>query len=203
MNAYREQKPALIFLSYIAISLIAGCAQSNNQSQTKTVSGNAGGIRNIHFEDVLNADVSISHPEDCPPGAKPVRIVSGSVQYGDLDGDGLEEAVIDAFSCDSGTAGADIFAVFKMTKTGQLIQMPFNENGQLRIAKTAIPKGMDIAGHIYHRIRNGKLIELMPFYRNSDPNCCPSTGKRFEISFRWDGNMFVQENTKIVPDSSE
>jgi hypothetical protein len=44
--------------------------------------------------------------------------------FGDLDGDGIDEAAVTAFSCQAGQAGPDLFAVFKQLKSGDIIELP-------------------------------------------------------------------------------
>ncbi len=115
------------------------------------------------------------------------------VAYGDLDGDGKEEAVVSAFSCLSGTGGRDIFGVFRLDGRGTVSSMPVHE-------KTALVRGKSshFAGHKQLNLTGGKLVESFPLYREGDPNCCPTGGGR-EIHFRWSGSAFEVSAVKDNP----
>ena len=71
-------------------------------------------IRAIDLEKYLVADYA-PDPAQCLHPIRDGRTVQlFSVQYGDLDGDDQEEAVVRAQSCYMGTGGADISDVFKL-----------------------------------------------------------------------------------------
>ena len=203
---------ALTVLSLSIVSVImSGCIQNQKEGLPKKSLKNSSitSIRNIHFDEVLNKDSQMIADQQLICGrVKPVII--GNVQYGDLNGDGSEEAVVDAFSCASGTGGADITAVFKLTSSGQLVRMPFPLYPSSTIAypasmitQNAIPKGMEIMGHVHHMILHLKLVELLPLYKNTDGNCCPSTGKQLEIMYQWNGKAFVEASAQPVSDTGQ
>ena len=115
------------------------------------------------------------------------------VAYGDLVGDGKEEAVVSALSCLSGTAGRDIFGVFRLDARGRISSMPVHE-------KTALfrKKSSYFDGHKQLNLEGGKLVESFPLYREGDPNGSPTGGGR-EIRFRWSGSAFEVSDVKDDP----
>lgn len=80
--------------------------------------------------------------------------LTGSVQYGDLDGDGAEEAIISLSS--GGTAGNLGFLLYR--------------EGLERPQLVAAVAGYKISG----LIDNGTLIISQPLYFGGDANCCPA-----------------------------
>jgi hypothetical protein len=87
-------------------------AQGSAQQAQPAASG--GGIHAIDIEKFLDTHYAEVDPElgnleaECREGWDP--IVSLTVQYGDLDGDGQDEAVYQGQTCVAGTAGIDFYA---------------------------------------------------------------------------------------------
>src|SRR5262245_24857894 len=47
------------------------------------------------------------------------------IDYFDFNGDGVEEAVVVASTCNTGTAGPDIHAVYTRNAAGKVVELPF------------------------------------------------------------------------------
>jgi hypothetical protein len=92
-----------------------------------------------------------------------------NVLYGDLDGDGLDEAVIPLFS--GGTAGNIGFMVYRQAEP----------QPRLVTSQTGYKIGL--------RIDGGRLIVDQPYYFGGDPNCCPTALNR--TPYRLVGNTLV------------
>ena len=152
-------------------------------------------IREVDWMNVLSTYVQpgeTTHTfSDC--GGRLPLVSRIEVAYGDLDGDGKEEAVVSAFTCLSGTGGRDIFGVFRLDARGRVSSMPVHE-------KTALfrKKSSYFAGHKQLNLKEGKLVESFPLYRDGDPNCCATGGGR-EIHFRWSGSAFEVSDVKDDP----
>jgi hypothetical protein len=90
--------------------------------------------------------------------------------YGDLTGDGQADVVVPVFS--GGTAG-DI-AFFVLSEQGGALHAIKRSNQEYKIGV---------------RIVRGQLQVTRPYYRSSDPNCCPDY---LEVTtYRFDGKRLV------------
>jgi hypothetical protein len=130
----------------------------------------------------------------CGDGQEPVTSIAPP-QYGDLDGDGEEEAAIIGFSCLSGTAGADFWGVLKLLPGGKLTILPIEEPPNTYKGRNPFA---GLRGHLQLTIKDGRLIELFPIYSGGEANCCPEGGERNFI-FRWNGHKFVIDDIIDVP----
>ena len=152
-------------------------------------------IREVDWMNVLS---TFHQPGELTPafsdcGGRLPLVSRIEVAYGDLDGDGKEEAVVSAFSCLSGTGGHDIFRVFRLDARGRVSSMPVHEKAALFRGKSS-----HFAGHKQLSLKGGKLVESFPLYREGDANCCPTGGGR-EIHFRWSGSAFEASEVKDDP----
>jgi hypothetical protein len=126
-------------------------------------------LREVDWLAVLRAEPSARLGSDCPPGfggRGPCLAVDlgpealggyplvDNVLYGDLDGDGRDEAVIPVFS--GGTAGTIGFLVYRAAEP----------RPRLAVSQTGYKIGLHIA--------DGRLVVDQPYYFAGDPNCCPT-----------------------------
>ena len=171
-------------------------------SPTPATSPSAKSAKTIHdvdVEDFVTNHYSELDPElenlkdGCGEGQDPIRSVE--IQYGDLDGDGQEEAIYQGFTCMSGSGGVDYLGVVKLQPNGKLTDLP--------IAK--IPdsfKGRDpfegLRGHIRLGIEGGHLVEQYPVYKGDECEACSEGGER-KFVFRWDGHQLVLDNIVDTP----
>jgi hypothetical protein len=119
------------------------------------------------------------------------------IQYGDLDGDGQDEAVYEGLTCMSGTAGIDFAGVLKMKPGGKIVPLPIE--GERKEFKGRGNLYEDLRGHMRLQIKNGRLLEVFPVYTKEDGcNACSSGGTR-EFVYRWDGHQFVLDDIIDVP----
>lgn len=103
------------------------------------------------------------------------------VLYGDLTGDGVEEAVVPMST--GGTQGIVGFVV--LTPEGDsarslLMELPTGARGGLSL-----------------QISNGKLVETQAVPAADDPECCPSMLK--VTTYAWDGSVLTVESADTVP----
>lgn len=129
------------------------------------------------------------------PDAPPVVIEQEGIGifYTDLTGDGREEAVVSGWSCWSGTGGPDVRGVFMLSATGTPERLPIEDH---RYIVDGVNYSDGFAGHQRLRVRDGRLIEIVPVYRRGDGNCCPEGGSRTFV-YRWDGSIFVVQSVEI------
>ncbi len=152
------------------------------------------GIRAMDLKPFAEAHLGDFNPDlsdlqtDCGEGQKPLQSLA-PVLYGDLDGDGQEEAVVEGWSCLAGNGGADFRGVIKLTRDGKLLALPIAP-----LPKTF--KGSDpysgLRGHMVVQIKDGRLLELYGIY------CCPEGGER-KFTYRWDGQRFVLDDIIDIP----
>jgi hypothetical protein len=122
---------------------------------------------------VLAAEPGTQADPDCPPmpgGRVPCLSVPmggdlmvgyplvDNVLYGDLDGDGRDEAVIQLFS--GGTAGVIGFLVYRQAEP----------RPRLVTSQSGYKVGL--------RIVDRQLVVDQPYYFGGDPNCCPTALNR-------------------------
>ena len=192
---------------------IGGCERSRAGSQRPQVQAAAPqrasaavepqtkpSIRNSDLNAYVIAHIGDLNPDladlqtACGEGQPPVSSIAPP-EFGDLDGDGEEEAAIAGFSCLSGTGGADFFGVLKLLPGGKITVLPIEE-----LPKTF--KGRNpqegLRGHLQLRIKDGRLLEVFPIYNNGEPNCCAEGGQR-QFVYRWNGHKFVLDDVVDVP----
>ncbi len=125
----------------------------------------------------------------------PVEIES--TVFGDVDGDGNEEAAVSAFSCQAGQAGPDLFAVFKLSAKGELVEMSFELRKWNQPFKERDPS-VGLRGAPTIAIEHGRLAKLYGIFTDKDGGCCPTGGTR-KFLYRWDGHQFVLDDIIDVP----
>jgi len=118
-------------------------------------------------------------------------------EFGDLDGDGQEEAAVTAYSCFAGTGGPDLYAVFRLNPDRKLIRLEFEPQ---KTAGRFKGKNFNVGlrGKIWVLIENGRLIEEFPIFKEGDANCCASGGIRHLI-YRWNGRKLALEDVVDLP----
>jgi len=146
-------------------------------------------IRDVDFVDYLTNVyyAGMGEPSKfCMSNREPIYI--NYIRHYDLDDDGEEEAIIQAYTCFTGTAGPDINAIYKLLPSGEIIELETNDNFQ---GKSVFDEhnwknyGFDI--------KDGKLVDTVPIYNDNDSNCCPTGGTK-EIYYEWNGKEFIVTN---------
>lgn len=107
------------------------------------------------------------------------RFVQENVIYADVNGDGVEEAVVPAAS--SGTLGYLGFTVLALN----------DDSTEALLTETAAGAGMGV------EVSGGDIIETQPVPGPDDPECCPSMLKR--TTYSWNGNELVVADEVTVP----
>jgi len=141
----------------------------------------------------LNADLA-DLQTDCGDGQKQLQSLA-PVLYGDLDGDGQEEALVLGWSCLSGNGGADFRAVLKLNPGNQLSVLPIDSLPKTFKGRNALS---GLRGHMIVEIKDGRLNEVYALYINGEASCCPEGGQRRFI-YRWDGHRFALDDMIDVP----
>jgi hypothetical protein len=88
-------------------------------------------IRREDLEDVMTISflrsVHTTNLHDACKNALGTGIEISTKAFGDLDGDGREEAAVTAFSCQAGNGGPDLVAVFTLNPNGTLRELPIEK----------------------------------------------------------------------------
>ena len=130
----------------------------------------------------------------CEPGSTELKNVS----YGDLTGDGAEDAVINYRTCWNGTGG-DNSEVYTFDDKKNLVDITPDST---KLSASDSKKFFDgFAGHGYFGIDKTKLIFFFPVYKDGDPNCCPTGGKT-TITFKWSGSKFIYDKVTTDPSAN-
>ena len=169
-------------------------------TETQTA-GSATGIHSVDLQKFLTTNYLEAQPDltflkdQCAADQPPIMEVG--VQYGDLDGDGQDEAVYQGITCMSGTAGVDYFGVLKMLPDGKIVPLPIEgERNQFK-GRHNLYEGL--RGHLRLEIQNGRLVEIYPVYGNEkECNACSSGGER-KFIYRWDGHQFTLDDIMDTP----
>jgi len=145
--------------------------------------------------------VHATNLHDACKGALGTGIEISTKAYGDLDGDGREEAAVTAFSCQAGNGGPDLIAVFTLSANGKVFELPIEKRKWNESFKGRDPS-LGLRGQMTVAIENGRLIEKFPIFKETDPGCCASAGTR-EFIYRWKSDKLVLEDivdrTTLLP----
>jgi hypothetical protein len=196
-------------LQFFALFLAAGsaCAMSQTQAPPQNASpavaahaGNASpdsaAIRREGLEDEMTISflrsVHSTNLHDACKDALGTGIEMSTRAYGDLDGDGREEAAVTAFSCLAGNGGPDLIAVFTLTPNSKVEELPIEKRKWNEPFKGRDPS-IGLRGQMTVAIENGRLIEKFPIFKETDPGCCASGGTR-EFIFGWKSDKLVLDD---------
>jgi uncharacterized protein YecT (DUF1311 family) len=134
----------------------------------------------------INAQSDCTNPANKTLPAEQLRL--DHVEYFDFKGDGIEEAVVVASTCMSGTGGPDIHAVYGYDAKGNIYELPFatpDRSGDMDPARY---------GMLFYNINYELTVErgllVKAFY--------DSTGRDrpLVIRYQWDGKQFVEDSVQ-------
>jgi hypothetical protein len=173
------------------------------KAQSSTV-GPDDSIRKEDFEDLMEAPflrrVHATSMHDACEGALTKGIEISTMAFGDLDGDGREEAAVTAFSCLAGNGGPDLIAVFAVNPEGVVRELkiePRTWNQPFKGRNLTV----GLRGQMTVAIESGRMIEKFPIFKETDGGCCASGGIR-EFIYRWDGSQLVLDDVVDVPEQA-
>jgi hypothetical protein len=175
---------------------------SGSSSQTAPAqTPKASPIRALDLKPFIESHVGEFNPEfadlatDCGEGQKLIQSLA-PVRYGDLDGDGHEEAAFLAWTCLSGNGGADLFGVLKWMPDGRFVALPIQPPPKVFKGRNSYE---GLRGRMNLLIADGRLLESYPIYLD-EKACenCAEGGERHFI-FRWDGHQFVLDDMIDAP----
>jgi hypothetical protein len=144
-------------------------------SQAQNVSPDSA-IRREDLEDVMTISflrsVHATNLHDACKNALGTGIEISTKAFGDLDGDGREEAAVTAFSCQAGNGGPDLVAVFTLNPNGTLRELPIEKRKWNEPFKGRDPS-LGLRGQMTVAIENDRLIEKFPISRKPTRAAAP------------------------------
>jgi hypothetical protein len=175
-------------------------ASAGSAGKSPGVTEKTSGIRAMDITTFVETHLGELNPDladldtACGEGQKPLQSLA-PILYGDLDGDGQEEAAVEGFSCLSGNGGADFAGVLKWMPDGKLAVLPIEP--MPKVFKGRNPYA-DLRGHMVLEIKDGRLHQVYAIYTGTEANCCPEGGQRRFI-YRWDGHRFALDDMIDIP----
>jgi hypothetical protein len=198
MHSVPERSSSLLL--FVAFCLV--CPAPAIQVSAPAVTTQAGNfkpdpaIRREDLEDEMTISflksVHATNLHDACKDALGTGIEISTKAYGDLDGDGREEAAVTAFSCRAGNGGPDLIAVFTLSANGKVFELPIEKRKWNESFKGRDPS-LGLRGQMTVAIENARLIEKFPIFKDTDPGCCASAGTR-EFIYRWRSDKLVLED---------
>lgn len=175
--------------------LVSQASPPPSVSQAQNITRDSA-IRREDLEDVMTISflrsVHASNLHDACKNALGTGIEISTKAFGDLDGDGREEAAVTAFSCQAGNGGPDLVAVFTLNPNGMVRELPVEKRKWNEPFKGRDPS-LGLRGQMTVAIENDRLIEKFPIFKETDPGCCASAGTR-KFIYRWRSDRLVLED---------
>jgi len=175
--------------------LVSQASPPPSVSQAQNITRDSA-IRREDLEDVMTISflrsVHASNLHDACKNALGTGIEISTKAFGDLDGDGREEAAVTAFSCQAGNGGPDLVAVFTLNPNGMVRELPIEKRKWNEPFKGRDPS-LGLRGQMTVAIENDRLIEKFPIFKETDPGCCASAGTR-KFIYRWRSDRLVLED---------
>jgi uncharacterized protein YecT (DUF1311 family) len=111
---------------------------------------------------------------DCPPDAE---LHFWRLDYHDFKGDGNEEAIAVASTCETGTAGPDVHSVFVRDPSGELVELKIPEPDKAAYDSLFGNRNSDFA------VKDGLLVQTFEDDIDRDPPLI--------IKYKWNGKEFT------------
>src|SRR5262249_25904913 len=114
------------------------------------------------------------------------EIYVSRIDYFDFNGDGVEEAVVVASTCNTGTAGPDIHAIYTRNAAGKIVELPFPHLEDP-------PQGAKLP--VFGNPNYGLAVEqgqLVARWMDSSDREEPLV-----VWYQWDGKQFVVGHMKV------
>jgi len=158
-----------IILPVLLVFLLAGVAAAQDKSKK---------ITEAELKKVITANA------DCDDAHKDYLDIS-HLEYFDFNGDGVEEAVVVAYTCNAGTGGPDVHAVYTRDIARKIVAIPIPDLDQPHGAK------MPLFGNANYTllVEQGKLAaRWVDTSERENP---------LVIWFKWNGKGFDVDREKI------
>jgi|GEM_PF-5675478 hypothetical protein len=152
-------------------------------------------IQDANFEDLLASKFRKEHGgasmEKICEGMETQEINLADTVFGDLDGDGRDEAAVMAFSCVAGSSGPDLTAVYKLRPDGKIIELTLETPTQERMFRGLNTDLVSLRLRTI-KIEKGTYIEEYTIWG-------PGRDDARDFTYRWDGHKLALIQVKDVP----
>lgn len=186
----------LLFVALLLASFAACIGVELTRAQTRVVATQpALSIHDIDFEHLLTAKFRADHQnlgmEKICAGMETSEINMADTVFGDLDGDGLDEAAVMAFSCFAGTSGPDLTAVYKMLPNGKIVELQIEVPSQEKAFQGLKADEVSLRLRAIKIEKQTYIEEYTIWGRDHDD--------ARDFSYRWDGRKLALIGIKDVP----
>jgi hypothetical protein len=177
----------------------ASATQSSSANPAPPTSKSGRSIHDVDVEDFVTHHYSDLDPnlenlkDECGEGQDPIRSVE--IQYGDVDGDGQDEALYQGFTCMSGSAGVNYSGIVKLQLNDKLVGLPIAQIPDTFKGRNPFE---GLRGHVRWEIEDGRFVEIYPVYKRDECEACSEGGQR-KFVFRWDGHQLVLDSIVDIP----
>jgi hypothetical protein len=193
MNAHANRLVIVALgVVFVAARIGANCprAQTNAPTSKPTLS-----IQDADFEDLLASKFRKEHGaasmEKICEGMETQEINLADTVFGDLDGDGRDEAAVMAFSCLAGTSGPDLTAVYKMRPNGKIVELQIDVPSQKKAFQGLKADEASLRLRAI-KIEKGMYIEEYTIWGADHDDAR-------DFSYRWDGHKLALISIQDVP----
>lgn len=126
----------------------------------------------------------ITENADCADEHKDQVDIS-HLEYYDFNGDGVDEAVVVAYTCNGGTGGPDVHAVYTRDAAGKIVEIPIPDLDQ--------PRGpqMPLFGNANYTLKVDRG-QLVAYFGDTSDREDP-----VEVWFKWNDKGFELDHKKI------
>jgi len=152
-------------------------------------------IRDADFEELLTSVLSQrlggerAMKEACEDSRKDEPVEVEDRVFGDLDGDGYEDAAVTAFSCQAGQSPPDLLAVFKQKDSANIVELPLDDMGNA--SKFAGEDILDnLRGPWRIEIDKGELVVRYLIWAPDAPKCGDADCTA-DFIYRWNGQKLA------------
>ncbi|HXY23048.1 MAG TPA: hypothetical protein VEI73_00225 [Candidatus Acidoferrum sp.] len=152
-------------------------------------------IRDADFEELMAGVLAKqlggeqAMKEACAAAEREEPVEIEKTVFGDLDGDGIEEAVVTAFSCQSGQSPPDMFAVFKRQASGDVAELKVEDTQESPKFKDS-KLSKDLRGPWSVEIDKGRLVVRYLNWAPDAPKCGESDCTT-DFVYQWDGQKLA------------
>jgi hypothetical protein len=191
---FRTRSLFFVGLAFVFLAACIGVKLTEAQTRVSTTHP-ALSIHGIDFEALITAKFRADHRnmsmEKICAGMETSETNLADTVFGDLDGDGRDEAAVMAFSCFAGTSGPDLTAVYEMLPQGKIVELQIEVPSQEKAFRGLKADGASLRLRAIKIEKQTYIEEYTIWGRGHDD--------ARDFSYRWDGRKLALLGIKDVP----